>query len=60
MPTATILRRSLVRGVVGALLMALAASTAITEDPVELHVIGRRSHQEAPAAGTVRQGAPAR
>ena len=46
MPAATV-RRSLVRGVVGALLVVLGAWTAVPQDPVELHVIGRHSSDAA-------------
>lgn len=46
MPAATV-RRSLVRGVLGALLVVLGAWTAVPEDPVELHVIGRQSSEAA-------------
>lgn len=44
MATATV-RRSLVRGLVGALLMALAATSGMSQDPVELHVVGRSGEQ---------------
>lgn len=49
-----IVRRSLVRGLVGALLVVLGAWSSVPEDPVELHVIGRHS---APATAGV-QTAP--
>ena len=40
MPTATV-RRSLVRGIVATMLVAAFASSAMGQDPVELHVVGR-------------------
>jgi hypothetical protein len=45
---AAVLRRSLIRGVLGAATIALAASTVATPEPVTLHVIGR-GHDDATA-----------
>lgn len=51
MLTATV-RRSLVRGVLGAMLVVLAGWSTVPDDPVELHVIGRHSSETVVEADT--------